>query len=260
MHPINPLARCRPGQTSSGHYATGEQPGDIRVMVRVLQPGSASRRARAILREVLQDTGLDDDAIADAELVVAELAANAEKHARPPYELRIISLDAVPTWCEISDGDPDLHEIRIIFNLLHSVDEIGLPLLAENGRGLLLAHRLSHGHCHVLRHHDPHHRHPRQGRHLRPAHPPRQPAHLPTPPRPRRRPRRTQQMGRPAPTPLTPLTPETPYLRRAHPHRRYGPAAAFSCRERHPRVPSPPFISVALPASPTQPSFYARSG
>ncbi|MFI6457176.1 ATP-binding protein [Streptosporangium amethystogenes] len=121
-----------------------EQPGDIRVMVRVLQPGSASRRARAILREVLQDTGLDDDAISDA-----ELAANAEKHARPPYELRVISVDAVPTWCEISDGDPDLYEIGLIFNLLHSVDEIGLPLLAENGRGLLLAHRLSHGHCHV---------------------------------------------------------------------------------------------------------------
>ena len=27
--------------------------------------------------------------------------------------------------------------------------EIGLPLLAEDGRGLLLAHRLSQGHCHV---------------------------------------------------------------------------------------------------------------
>ncbi|MEU8377862.1 ATP-binding protein [Streptosporangium sp. NPDC048865] len=118
-------------------------------MVKVLQPGSASRRARAILREVLQESGLDDDAISDAELVVAELAANAEKHAHPPYELRIISVNAVPTWCEIADGDPDLHEVGIIFNLLHSVDEIGLPLLAENGRGLLLAHRLSHGRCRV---------------------------------------------------------------------------------------------------------------
>ncbi|WP_329084795.1 ATP-binding protein [Streptosporangium sp. NBC_01469] len=130
-------------------HTTGELPGDIRLMVRALHPGSASRRARAILREVLQETGLDEDAISDAELVVAELAANAEKHARPPYELRIISVDTVPTWCEVVDGDPDLREVGIIFNLLHSVDEIGLPLLAENGRGLLLAHRLSHGHCHV---------------------------------------------------------------------------------------------------------------
>ncbi|MFI6457187.1 ATP-binding protein [Streptosporangium amethystogenes] len=147
--PDQPARPLPPRADLGGQYATGEQPGDVRVMVRVLQPGSASRRARAILREVLQNTGLDEDAISDAELVVAELAANAEKHARPPYELRVISVDAVPTWCEISDGDPDLYEIGLIFNLLHSVDEIGLPLLAENGRGLLLAHRLSHGHCHV---------------------------------------------------------------------------------------------------------------
>ncbi|MGW0587334.1 ATP-binding protein [Streptosporangium sp. NPDC002607] len=120
---------------------------DIRALVKVLQPGSASRRARAIVREVLQHAGLPEDDIDTAELVVAELAANAEKHARPPYELRIFSLDGIPTWCEIVDGDPDPHEIGIILNLLHSVKEIGLPLLAENGRGLLLAHRFSHGHC-----------------------------------------------------------------------------------------------------------------
>ncbi|MGJ6961662.1 hypothetical protein ACSDR0_07085 [Streptosporangium sp. G11] len=29
------------------------------------------------------------------------------------------------------------------------MEEIGLPLLAENGRGLLLVHRLSQGRCHV---------------------------------------------------------------------------------------------------------------
>ncbi|WP_329083876.1 ATP-binding protein [Streptosporangium sp. NBC_01469] len=115
--------------------------------MKVLRPGSASRRARAVVREVLQQAGLPDDDIDTAELIVAELAANAEKHARPPYELRVFSLDGTPTWCEIVEGDQDLHEIRIILNLLHSVEEIGLPLLAENGRGLLLAHRLSHGHC-----------------------------------------------------------------------------------------------------------------
>ncbi|MEV6862803.1 ATP-binding protein [Streptosporangium subroseum] len=130
-----------------GTGATGH--GDIRVLVKILRPGSASRRARAIVREVLQRAGLHDDDIGDAEIIVAELAANAEKHARPLYELRIFSLDGVPTWCEVVDGDPDLYEIRIILDLLHSVKEIGLPLLAENGRGLLLAHRLSHGHCHV---------------------------------------------------------------------------------------------------------------
>ncbi|GAA2873861.1 hypothetical protein GCM10010517_34450 [Streptosporangium fragile] len=121
----------------------------VRALVRPLRPGSAARRARAVVRETLRRAGLDDGDIADAELVVAELAANAEKHARPPYELRIFSLDGVPTWCEVVDGDPDFHEVRIIFALLRSVAEIGLPLLAENGRGLLLVHRLSRGHCHV---------------------------------------------------------------------------------------------------------------
>ncbi|MER5622374.1 ATP-binding protein [Streptosporangium sp. NPDC002544] len=125
--------------------ATGQS--DIRALVKVLQPGSASRRARAIVREVLQQAGLPEDDIDTAELIVAELAANAEKHARPPYELRVFSLDGIPTWCEIVDGDPDPHEVAIILNLLHSVTEIGLPPLAENGRGLPLAHQLSGGHC-----------------------------------------------------------------------------------------------------------------
>ncbi|MGJ6969954.1 ATP-binding protein [Streptosporangium sp. G11] len=115
--------------------------------MKVLRPGSASRRARAVVREVLQQAGLPGDDIDTAELIVAELAANAEKHACPPYELRVFHLDGIPTWCEIVDGDPGTHEIRLILNLLRSVTEIGLPLLAENGRGLLLAHRLSGGHC-----------------------------------------------------------------------------------------------------------------
>ncbi|MEV8638236.1 hypothetical protein AB0395_41945 [Streptosporangium sp. NPDC051023] len=117
--------------------------------VKLLRPRSVPRRARAVVRETLERTGLDDDADADAETVVAEPAANAKKHARPPYELRLFSLGAIPTWCEVVDGDPDLYEVRTILNLLDSVEEIGLPLLVENGRGPLPAHRLSHGHCHV---------------------------------------------------------------------------------------------------------------
>ncbi|SFK19611.1 Anti-sigma regulatory factor (Ser/Thr protein kinase) [Streptosporangium canum] len=145
-HPSPPLP---PAVERGGRRAGAAGRDDIRVLVRLLQPGSASRRARAVVREVLGQAGLDGDAIADAELIVAEPAANAEKHARPPYELRVYSLDAVPAWCEVVDGDPDVHEVRIILDLLHSVKEIGLPLLAENGRGLLMAHQLSGGHCHV---------------------------------------------------------------------------------------------------------------
>ncbi|GGL13039.1 hypothetical protein Sme01_20230 [Sphaerisporangium melleum] len=121
----------------------------VRVLVRTLQPGSASRRAREVIREVLEAAGVADEAVSDAELIVAELAANAERHGRPPYELRIFTADGVPAWGEIVDGDPDTHEVALILNLLRSVREIGLPLLAENGRGLLLAHRLSGGRCHV---------------------------------------------------------------------------------------------------------------
>ncbi|MEU4834639.1 ATP-binding protein [Streptosporangium sp. NPDC023615] len=148
--------------------------------VTVLRSGSAARHARAVVREVLQEAGLEDEAIGDAEVVAAELAANAERHARPPYELRVVSLDGVPAWCEVVDGGPDLREVRIILDLLDSVEEIGLPLFAENGRGLLLAHRLSQrsapgppalpGAVPRPPHRDPRHRRPRQGRRLRPAH------------------------------------------------------------------------------------------
>ncbi|WP_440099317.1 ATP-binding protein [Streptosporangium sp. H16] len=143
-----------PDHDRRGTGLTGQNAGvaggdDVRALVEVLQPGSASRRARAVVREVLREAGLDDDAVSDAETIVAELAANAERHACPPYELRVLGLDGAPAWCEVVDGDPDLHEVRIILDLLHSVEEIGLPLLAENGRGLLLVHRLSQGRCHV---------------------------------------------------------------------------------------------------------------
>ncbi|MEV8638241.1 hypothetical protein AB0395_41970 [Streptosporangium sp. NPDC051023] len=145
-HPAH-IVPPQPGPDDRHGPVTGHD--DVRVTVKVLQSGSASRRARAVVRQVLGRAGLGDDAVADAEIVVAELAANAEKHARPPYELRVFSLGVVPAWCEIVDGDPDLYEVRVVLGLLCSVEEIGLPLLAENGRGLLLAHRLSGGHCHV---------------------------------------------------------------------------------------------------------------
>ncbi|MGC5012317.1 ATP-binding protein [Streptosporangium sp. DT93] len=146
---ISPEAQDGGSAGPSGRDAGAVRNGDVRVLVTVLRPGSAARHARAVVREVLREAGLDDEAVGDAEVVAAELAANAERHARPPYELRVVSLDGVPAWCEVVDGDPDLREVRIILDLLDSVEEIGLPLLAENGRGLLLAHRLSRGRCHV---------------------------------------------------------------------------------------------------------------
>ncbi|MET8154861.1 ATP-binding protein [Sphaerisporangium sp. NPDC005289] len=124
---------------------------DIRVLVKVLQPGSAARRARTVVREVLREAGVGDDAITDAEIVVAELAANAERHGQRPYELRVFRIDGVPTWCEIVDGDPGPEKISDAFQRLATLPEPDLLLLAENGRGLLLTYELSQGHCQAYR-------------------------------------------------------------------------------------------------------------
>ncbi|MEO3810828.1 ATP-binding protein [Sphaerisporangium sp. B11E5] len=140
-----------------GRHTGPKQSGDFRVMVKVLRAGSAARRARGVVRGVLRQAGVPADAVADAEIVVAELAANAEKHARPPYELRITYVGRVPTWCEIVDGDPDSREVHLILDHLDTLTDGPSPpptgepstLLAENGRGLLMAHHLSQGGCRV---------------------------------------------------------------------------------------------------------------
>ncbi|MEU8265810.1 ATP-binding protein [Sphaerisporangium sp. NPDC049002] len=124
---------------------------DIRVLVRILPHGSAARRARTLIREVLHHAGLTQDAVTDAEIIAGELAANAERHARQPYELRVFHLDGVPTWCEIVDGDPDPEKIQDAFQRLSTLPEPDLSLLAENGRGLQMTYELSQGHCKAYR-------------------------------------------------------------------------------------------------------------
>ncbi|WP_051751414.1 ATP-binding protein [Streptosporangium amethystogenes] len=119
--------------------------GQVGMLVAVLRPGSASRRARAVVREVLLAEGVPGDDIADAEAVAAELAANCERHARPPYEIRVFDLAGVPTWCEVVDGGPDLGWIPAVLD--SSRPRIVPDLFAENGRGLLLVRELSQGYC-----------------------------------------------------------------------------------------------------------------
>ncbi|MEV7969014.1 ATP-binding protein [Sphaerisporangium sp. NPDC088356] len=123
------------------------------VLVTPLHPGTASRRARAFVREVLEAEGVPGDDISDTETIVAELAANCERHGRPPYEMRVFSVDGVPTWCEVVDSDPDLHWIPAVLtrprdqtipDLFSASDS---TLLSEDGRGLLLVRELSQGHC-----------------------------------------------------------------------------------------------------------------
>ncbi|GAA3509234.1 anti-sigma regulatory factor (Ser/Thr protein kinase) [Streptosporangium album] len=146
--PFGTRAECLAGptqRTSAGTGISATAQGDIHMLVRLLRPGSVFRRARAVVREVLQAEGVPGNDIADAETVVAELAANCERHARPPYELRVFSVGGIPTWCELVDGDPDLGWIPVILNRPHA--QTALDLFAENGRGLLLVRELSQGHC-----------------------------------------------------------------------------------------------------------------
>ncbi len=151
------IEELSPYASFGGKHAPPVENDDIRVLVRILQPGSAARLARTVVRETLRQAGLDDDAIADAEVIVAELAANAEKHASQPYELRIFSVDGIPTWCEVVDGDPEIHELHAVLKRLNTPEGSSLDLLAladgdlftENGRGLLMAYQLSHGRCRV---------------------------------------------------------------------------------------------------------------
>ncbi|GHH71500.1 ATP-binding protein [Streptosporangium violaceochromogenes] len=120
-------------------------PSEVHLLVRVLPSGSVSRRARAVVRQALLAEGVRGDDIADAETVVAELAANCEWHARPPYEIRVFSRGGVPVWCELVDGTPDLGWIPALLDLPRA--QLPPDPLAENGRGLLLVRELSQGHC-----------------------------------------------------------------------------------------------------------------
>ncbi|GAA3805164.1 hypothetical protein GCM10022226_26360 [Sphaerisporangium flaviroseum] len=119
------------------------------VLVTTLRPGSASRNARAAVRGALGRAGVCAEEIGDAEIIVAELAANSEKYSHGPYELRIHCLSGIPMWCEMVDGEHDLGRIPTILAGLHTPVDRDLTPFAESGRGLLLAHKLSHGRCYA---------------------------------------------------------------------------------------------------------------
>ncbi len=141
------------GATGVVEGSPGDAYADVSMLVTPLHPGSAARRARAFVREVLQREGIPGDDIADAEMIAAELAANCERHGRPSYEMRVFILGGVPTWCEVVDSDPDLCWIPAVLDrprvqtALDLFSESNSTLLTEDGRGLLLVRELSQGHC-----------------------------------------------------------------------------------------------------------------
>lgn len=137
-----------------------------RTLVWALHPGAMARQARSVLRECLGNAGVGGDLRGNAEIAVAELAANAEMHGHGPYELRIVVSGGTPVWCEVVDALPGLRTVRDRLVRLGEAprrpaetvpDELldGLAdALGEHGRGLLLVHRLSGGRCtaYVTRH------------------------------------------------------------------------------------------------------------
>ncbi|GGK87237.1 hypothetical protein Sme01_48540 [Sphaerisporangium melleum] len=144
----------RPGRHGTDQARPGDRPGGqgvdplltlVSVTVALLVPGSAYGRARSLIRDVLNGEGVSTEEMLDAETIVAELAANAERHGRPPYELRIYELGGVPTWCEVVDGDPDLRWIPSVLD--RTTGQMTPDLFSEGGRGLILTRELSQGHC-----------------------------------------------------------------------------------------------------------------
>ncbi|RBQ18084.1 hypothetical protein DP939_22235 [Spongiactinospora rosea] len=124
--------------------------------MRTLPKGDAAHRARHLLRETLTQAAVADDQIADAELVVAELATNAELHGRGPLEIRIGTVVQKPLWCEIVDSDPNLGDVPTLLANLRAtardtLPTLDIPLIPEASRGLLIAHRLSNGRCYAYR-------------------------------------------------------------------------------------------------------------
>lgn len=120
--------------------------GRVRMIARALDPGCAARQARIVLEGMLRGAGLGEAAVLDARLAVAELAGNAERHGRPPYEMRVFIAGGVPVWCEIIDADPDPRPVAAALGRPRAT---GDAALAEGGRGLPLVRELSEGHCRV---------------------------------------------------------------------------------------------------------------
>ncbi|MFV2179451.1 ATP-binding protein [Actinomadura sp. LOL_016] len=122
------------------------------LIVHALPDGRAGRRARALVREVLENVDVGESEITDAELAVGELAANADTHSFGPYELRIVLAAGQPVWCEVIDANVCLAGIPQMFAKLDSNPEPGDPVNVEdppqeNGHGLAIVHRLSRGRC-----------------------------------------------------------------------------------------------------------------
>jgi hypothetical protein len=98
--------------------------------------------ARRTATAVLAGLGIGPERRGEAELAVAELAANAGRHAPGPRELRVrVSRDAVTL--AVADGGSDYAAIARML----ADPGAGVPWFEEHGRGLRIVAALFPGAC-----------------------------------------------------------------------------------------------------------------
>ncbi|WP_243716721.1 ATP-binding protein [Actinomadura sp. KC345] len=107
-------------------------------------PGCAGH-ARAVLRVALPSLGVSRDVIADAQLMVSELATNAHQHAgeHGPHELWLYAAGDEPC----AGGGDAVGEVRCaVFDALVDASLPGYSWTSGDcGRGLGIVHELSEG-------------------------------------------------------------------------------------------------------------------
>ena len=104
---------------------------------------------RKLVRRMLSDLGLAEDLVDDGVLMASELIANAVRHARSPYELRMYRTDRTAI-CEVVDGLrilPQIPDGKAEGLSLQDIDSIDDLTRLECGRGLEVVYQLSKGHC-----------------------------------------------------------------------------------------------------------------
>lgn len=123
---------------------------DLYVRAWCLQPDSAARRARSLLRACLRRHLTDEKLLNDLEAIVDELAANAWQHACGPCEMRVAWHQGTPVLCEITDaGDAASELTKRLRQASEAPDCTGTDIgeLLEGGRGLAIVARLTGGRC-----------------------------------------------------------------------------------------------------------------
>jgi anti-sigma regulatory factor (Ser/Thr protein kinase) len=98
---------------------------------------------------MLSDLALAEEVVDDGVLMVSELIANAVRHARAPYELRMYRTDRT-VICEVVDGLrllPQIPDGKAEALSLQDIDSIDDLTRLECGRGLEVVYQLSKGHC-----------------------------------------------------------------------------------------------------------------